>query len=233
MKKTKIIIGLTALLMSVSLTFLTACGFFASCFESGNSSSTESSSGNSSSGNSSNGNSNSGNSNNGNSQKPEETIVVSTEPVTIEVRKDTAYITDSGRKNQKMDVVFLSNYFDAKKAYKSGYTKVNITFSFDVREHEDGYQYVFFYSDRNCKSNKFFDQIVDEFYDPDDPSLLYEYRFEHGGSGLDTNWSTHTFSATLKMSRLVDDLYIRYGASGYEKDDWENKNVVVTFQVSK
>ena len=160
-------------------------------------------------------------------------ISISTEPITITVRTEVATITDSGRASQKMDIVFLSNYFDAEEAYNAGYTKLHVTLTLEAREIDDGYQYVFLYADKNCKSNTFFDKIIDEFYDPEDPSLLYEYRFEHDANGKDTNWGTHTFTATLKMNRLIDDLYIRYGASGSYADDWQNRNIVITFQVGK
>ena len=160
-------------------------------------------------------------------------IVISTEPITLTIRTEETTITDSGRKNQKMDVLLLSNYFDVKEAYKSGYTKLHVTLSLDVKELYNGYQYVFLYADRECKSNTFFDKVVDEFYDPEDPSLLYEYRFEHTSGKKDTTWWEHSFTTTLKMNRLIDDLYIRYGASGEDEDTWLNRNVVVTFQVEK
>lgn len=178
-------------------------------------------------------NDNSSSSGNSSIEKPAEPPAVSVpaEPVTVTIRTETAKITDSGRKSQKMDKLLLSNYFDVKAAYKAGYTKLNVTFTFDVRELDDGYQYVFFYSDTDCKSNGILDKIVDEIYDPEDPSLLYEYRLEHGGSKKNTNWGSHSFSTTIKMNRLKDDLYIRYGASGKYDDDWENKNITVTFEV--
>ena len=160
-------------------------------------------------------------------------ITVPSEPITVTLRTESAKITDSGRASQKMDKLLLSNYFDVKAAYKAGYTKLHVTFTFDVREIDDGYQYVFFYSDTNCKGNSFLDKIIDEVYDPEDPSLLYEYRLEHGGTKKNTSWGTHTFSTTIKMSRLKDDLYIRYGASGKYDDDWQNKNVIVTFKVER
>lgn len=209
MKKKKLIFCLAALLLTTSLFMITACDF-------GNTSTGDSSDTTTSS----------------NTQTfPSPNIPL--DPVTLTIRTETAKITDSGRAGQKMDKVLLSNYFNVKSAYNAGYTKLHITYTFDVRELDDGYQYVFFYADTNCKGNNFLDKIIDEVYDPQDPSLLYEYRLEHGGSKKNTKWGTHTFSTTIKMSRLKDDLYIRYGASGKYDDDWENKNVVVTFQVAR
>lgn len=165
------------------------------------------------------------------SQTPQ--LSTPTSPITVTVRTETAKITDSGRASQKMDILYLSNYFNVRSAYNEGYTKLHVTFTFDVREIDDGYQYVFLYSDTKCKGNSFIDKIIDEVYDPADPSLLYEHRLEHGGTKKNTSWGSHTFNATISLSRLTDNLYIRYGASGKFDDDWENKNIVVTFQVAK
>ncbi len=164
------------------------------------------------------------------STTPPATVTIPEGPFTVSVRTDAANITDSGRASQKMDVVFLSDYFDVKAAYSAGYTKLQVTIDFEAKEVDDGYQYVFLYSDTKCKGNSFFDKVVDEFYDPQDPSLLYEYRFEHGGTGKNTEWGAHSFSASLRMDRLKDDLYIRYGASGQGNDSWQNRNIVVTFR---
>ena len=220
MKKKFLIVFLT-LIIVLSMCFgLTACDLFGS-----------SSSGSQSSGDNNSSQSSGSSGSQGSTQTPQ--VAIPTDSFTVTVRTETAKITDSGRASQKMDILLLSNYFDVKAAYNAGYTKLNVTFTFDVRELDDGYQYVFFYADRNCKGNSFFDKVVDEFYDPADPSLLYEYRLEHGGTKKNTSWGSHTFTTTLKMSRLNDDLYIRYGASGKYDDDWENKNVVVTFQVAR
>ena len=215
-----------ALLLTV-VVLLSACFVFSACIDGlfGYSS------GNSSSGSDDSSGSSSGGSQGSTSTKPN--VALPTDPITVTVRTETAKITDSGRASQKMDVLLLSDYFDVDAAVSAGYTKLSVTFTFDVRELDDGYQYVFFYADKNCKGNSFFDKVVDEFYDPADPSLLYEYRLEHGGSKKNTSWGSHTFTTTLKLSRLIDDLYIRYGASGKYNDDWENKNIVVTFQLVK
>lgn len=242
--------GITALLIVLfALGTLCGCGgFFGSNWGSGNNGGSSNSSGStqtpstggssssgsgSSSGGSSSGGSSSGSSGGGSTQTPATPVNIPESPITINVRSETAKITDSGRASQKMDKVLISDYFDVKAAYSAGYTKLKVTFSFEVKEMDDGYQYVFFYADTTCKGNSFFDKVVDEFYDPEDPSLLYEYRLEHGGTTKDTSWGPHSFSTSLKMSRLKDDLYIRYGASGKQNDDWQNRNVVVTFQAVK
>lgn len=165
-------------------------------------------------------------------------ITTPPEPHTFNVRTETVTITDSGRKNQQMDKVLLSNYYNVVQLYKNGYTKIHVTFSFDVKEIDDGYQYVFLYSDANCRGNGLLDKIGDALggflgsSDSDDPSLLYVYKFEHGAGKKDTSWKTHTFTTTLSTGSLKDDLYIRYGASGKNDDDWQNKNVTVYVELS-
>lgn len=147
--------------------------------------------------------------------------------VTYNIRSETTTITDSGRIDQKMDIVPFSDNYKAKALYNAGYTKLKVDFSFDVKEIDDGYQYVFLYYNTSCDENNIVDEIVDLF-DDSDPSLLYTYKFEHTSGKKDTNWATHTFSTSVSMSSIKDDLYIRYGASGKNEDDWQNKNVVVT-----
>ena len=209
----KLLVGLASVLLTFSIPFAAACDFFGNGSQSGGSGSSGS--------------------NDSNGPSAPVSVSVPTEPVTVTLRTETAKITDSGRAGQKMDKLLLSNYFNVKAAYSAGYTKLNVTFTFDVRELDDGYQYVFLYADTNCKGNSFIDKIVDEVYDPQDPSLLYEHRLEHGGTKKNTSWGSHTFTTTVKMSRLQDDLYIRYGASGKYNDDWENRNIVVTFSVAR
>lgn len=208
--KKKLIVGLAALFLTASLAFFTACDPDLN-----------------------NGTNGSNGSNDSSTTQPVPVFTPPAEPITLTVRTEAAKITDSGRASQKMDKVLLSNYFDVKAAYQAGYTKLNVTLTFEAREIDDGYQYVFLYADSNCKGNSILDKIVDEIYDPEDPSLLYEYRFEHGGTQKDTKWGEHSFSTTIKTSRLKDDLYIRYGASGKYNDDWQNRNIAITFTLSK
>lgn len=157
------------------------------------------------------------------------------QPQTFEVRSETVTITDSGRIYQKMDIVRLSDYYHVKGLNFAGYTKLKVTFTFDVREVNDGYQYVFFYYNSKCKGNDLIDKVVDAtgVYDRDDPSWLYTYKFEHGAGKKNTSWSTHTFSTVIDMGMLKDELYVRYGASGSGEDDWQNKNVWVDVEAVK
>ena len=164
---------------------------------------------------------------------------IKVEPATYTVRTETATITDSGRSKQKMDIVYLNdlNMTDLKRA---GYTKLQIIVSYDACEVDDGYQYVFLYQDKNCAPPKnegssladiIWGDSLDEILgnrDPGDPTLLYSYKGEHGSGKKDTSWGTHTFTTFASVDDIIDNLYIRYGASGKNDDTWKCKNVIVT-----
>ena len=160
-------------------------------------------------------------------------------PITCAVRADVATITDSGRSKQKMDIAFLDslNITDLKRA---GYTKLHITVSYDVREVNDGSQYVFLYQDKNCAQPKDEEgSLADMIWgdsldgilgnkDPGDPTLLYTHKGEHGSGKKDSSWATQSFTLSLSIDDIIDHLYIRYGASGKDEDTWECKNIFVT-----
>lgn len=151
----------------------------------------------------------------------------------VNVRSDTVKITDSGREKQRMDVLYLSDHYDVQGLYIAGYTRLKITFTFDVREIDDGYQYVFFYSDDKCNANSIVTDILGVVGIDNDDSFLYGHKFEHGSGNKDTSWKTHTFTAELSMKDLKKDLYIRYGASGKYEDDWQNRNVMINYEALK
>ncbi len=158
------------------------------------------------------------------------------ESQTYEVRTDQATITDSGRSKQKMDHVLLSADYDVVAMANAGYTTLTVDIWLEVKEIDDGYQYIFFYRDTKCQSKFSIDKLVDEYIlnDPQgDPSLLSVIQFEHGGNKKDTSWSEHHFTAHLPIDRMTKDLYIRYGASGKYDDNWANRNVRITVTPSK
>ena len=158
---------------------------------------------------------------------------IKVEPTSYVVREGTATITDSGRAKQQLDRVGMTSYYDVTDLKRAGYTKLTVSLSADVREIDDGYQYIFLYSNTKCASNDI--SSVMDFYDKyvfgeesGDPSLLYMHKFEHGSGVVDESWKTVSFEITLDLNRFTDDLYIRYGASGKSDDDWVNKNINVT-----
>ena len=160
-------------------------------------------------------------------------LLVETKSYSIRMGSEVT-ITDSGRQNQPMDVVDFSSDYNVKDLINSGYKKIVVTLSADVMERDDGYQYIFLYSDTSCASHGInsimdaFDKYVFSDDDEADPSLLYMHKFTHGGDQKNSSWGTVNFTVTLDATRLKDDLYIRYGASGKYNDDWCNKNIEVT-----
>ena len=160
---------------------------------------------------------------------------ITVKPSSYLVREGDATITDSGRANQQLDKIGISSNYNIVDLKRAGYTKITVSLSADVREKDDGYQYIFLYSNTQCASNDissvmdFYDKYVFGFgEDSGDPSLLYMHKFEHGSGVLDESWKTVSFEVTLDISRLTSDIYIRYGASGKSDDDWVNRNIKVT-----
>ncbi len=164
---------------------------------------------------------------------------ISVEPITYTVREETATITDSGRAKQRLDVVEFRYDFNLVDLERAGYTRLRFTISYDVKEVNDGYQYIFLYKDRNCIKQENFN-LLDYYSDfifgeqnKEDPTLLDVHEYEHGPGNLDTSWETVTFTKVIEIDNLIDNLYLRYGASGSNDDDWQNKNIIVTVTPEK
>lgn len=156
---------------------------------------------------------------------------------TYEVRSEHATITDSGRKNQIMDTVYLTRDYDLVDLQRAGYTTLKVFVYLDVAEENKGYQYVFLYSSTDCRAGStsledLFDKYVNG-KDPEDPGLLFTYRYEHGGTEKCTTWGKMSFMAEIPIADLTDNLYIRYGASGEKEDTWYNRNVYVVIEPQK
>lgn len=163
---------------------------------------------------------------------------IQVESQTYYVRESVATITDSGRKNQKMDKVGAVEDFNFTDLKRAGYSKLVVSVSADVCEIDDGYQYIFIYASSTCTDNSV--SSVMDFYDKyvfgetkEDPSLCYMHKFEHGSGFADPSWETVTFEVTLDLSRFSDDIYLRYGASGKNDDNWQNRNIVVSVTPTK
>ncbi len=145
-----------------------------------------------------------------------------------DVRFYPSTITDSGRKYQQCDLVRLCDDYDYQGLIFAGYTKFKVTFTFEISEQNDGYQYVFLYKDHNCVDTASLDYFIsNKLYGktPDDPSLLSSYRFEHSPGVVDESWDQYTFTSYIDIADLERELYIRYGASGKYDDNWLNQNV--------
>ncbi len=155
------------------------------------------------------------------------------ESTSYNVRSDAATITDSGRANQKMDIVSISEQYNVNDLIRAGYTSLNVKVKLTVCEVDDGYQYVFLYKNEQCikPATSSLIGIVDKYIlgeDEDDPSLVYTYKFEHDPSMSNHTWETYEFETTVSLSSLEKELYLRYGASGNGDDTWQNKDILVT-----
>ena len=160
--------------------------------------------------------------------------------ITFQVREKEVSITDSGRKKQQLDIVEISRSADYTllDLERAGFTYIDVEITLDIREENDGYQYIFLYKDSVLPDEEmdlmeFYDKYVFGEGTDTDPSLLHAFKHEHGSGEKDTSWKRVTLKKSLRISDLKNDLYIRYGASGKEEDTWKNKNVVVTISPSK
>ena len=130
---------------------------------------------------------------------------------------DRYRITDAGKFKNSFDLINLYEYFgytlSELKEYEYKYIKINIDIT--VREEDDGYQWIYIYSDYiNSNSYK-----------------LCEVEFEHGVGHKDTSEYVHSFSFEIQLSELLsDNIYVLYDASGKNSDTWitENRDISVS-----
>ncbi len=144
------------------------------------------------------------------------------------IRSEEATISDSGRENQKMDRIPISSDFNVIDLVRAGYHSIEITLTLDIREIDDGYQYIFFYSNTSCARSASIGNFVEKYLlgtDPEDPSLITAYEHEHGPGAKYVEWETLSFGVTIDLNRLTNDVYLRYGADGSGADKWINKNI--------
>ncbi|MBU1093975.1 MAG: hypothetical protein KKH01_05895 [Firmicutes bacterium] len=128
-------------------------------------------------------------------------------------------ITDSGRFYQSYDLIdFINSYgIDLQIMRLLGYNNVEVKIDLNVREVADGYQYIFLYDGTSTYAN-----------------LLREQRFEHSPNVKNTTWGVHSFDFTgIPLTTDLQQLVIRYGASGLFSDDWINKDLKVQFIFTK
>lgn len=164
--------------------------------------------------------------------------IVVEDSVTYGVRENVATITDTGRSNQQLDKVGIADDYNVTDLIRAGYKTLNVKVTLTLCEVDDGYQYIFLYSDENCKDSSISSlmDIYDKYVfgnDKEDPSLLYGYKYEHDPDNANTAWDTISFETTLELSKLKGDIFIRYGASGNKADTWKNKDVIVTVEPKK
>lgn len=135
---------------------------------------------------------------------------------TIEYR-----ITDDDIMLQPYDSYDLNKQkygYDILNSY--GYQYVDISINLQMKEVNRGYQHFCLYLDSE---------------------LIQDKEFEYGGTALKTDYTyvTKTFTR-IELTRLKDPninkfrtIYIRYGATGSQDDDWCNKNCTLTISITK
>jgi len=113
---------------------------------------------------------------------------------------------------------FINSYgIDLQIMRLLGYNSVEVKIDLNVREVADGYQYIFLYDGASTYAN-----------------LLSEQRFEHSPNVKNTTWGVHSFDFTgIPLTTDLQQLVIRYGASGLFSDDWINKDLKVQFIFTK
>jgi|GEM_PF-3541704 MAC/Perforin domain. len=138
----------------------------------------------------------------------------------ITLRTDPVTINDSGRFNNHYDIINLKDLLGVYKTTleEEEIKKIYIKVSFDAREVNDGYQYVFLYAKEKESGN----------------TLFGTKQFEHTAGKKNTSYKHYTFEFQLFVSQLFNEkIYIRYGASGSLDDDWKNKNLKVEIKLTK
>jgi len=117
---------------------------------------------------------------------------------------DTVYIKDLG--------------FNKVEMLNLGYKTMQVSMTIDVKEIDDGYQYVNLYR-TNIASSAPYEQI----------------RFEHGRNYIDKNYREYTFNFRARSLNDFEDnsFVIRYGSSGSLNDDWLHKNLRVRVTFSR
>lgn len=133
------------------------------------------------------------------------------------IRSSEKIITDDGRFSNPYDPVYLSNSgFTMSNLLQKGITNVHVIVEIDVKEVDDGYQYIFLYDNYLTTASE-----------------LGCYQFEHGPGYKKTSYNLpdepYTFVFTVSIVSLTDNFVIRYGASGNYDDDWKNKNIRVSY----
>lgn len=134
--------------------------------------------------------------------------------------EEEVVITDSGRMNQHYDYIDLKKYYGEKydilNLKSQGYKTLAFEFKIDIREIDDGYQYIFIYKDTTSVS------------------YITGCQLDYWGNKKYTTFSTFNLYTEISLDDLSSsDFIIRYGASGRLDDKWANKYLKVQAGFSK
>ena len=128
------------------------------------------------------------------------------------IRTETQRITASGREKQHFDVVNFDKFGPSLNTMKQqGFSTVSFYTQLNVREINNGYQWIFLYNSQTVHNN----------------NLLSELRFQHTEGKLDTTWWYHDLNfENIPIDKFIsNEFVIRYGASGSGGDTWENSGL--------
>ena len=144
------------------------------------------------------------------------------------IRSYEATITDSGRVNQKMDIVYLDYNYGGLEDL--GYYWLDVRIELTAREVNDGYQYLFLYNTPYCQSvgESLLENFIPCVGDDIKQGMLYKEQFEIGPGYKKTSWENRVFRFYVYVGNMVDNLYLRYGANGILADTWVNKDIKVS-----
>lgn len=140
------------------------------------------------------------------------------------IRSSTYTINDSGRySHNKYDILNLNNVLSESllEYMLEGYTKVNISVKMDMKEIDKGYQYICLYNDTGLS---------------DDYKVCPDIKYEYGSNDLKTNFETREFIfSNIDINNFINTnkIVIRYGASGSNDDDWQNRNIYIGVEFLK
>lgn len=131
-------------------------------------------------------------------------------------------ITDEGRFIHGIyDIIKLDEMqYGIRALSQLGFKTVTIEYTAEMKEIDDGYQYIFVY--KSTENN--------------DNHLFQTKKFELNGTSKQKDYTTMTFKFDkIYLSELLDTrmLVFRYGASGAFNDDWMNKNVNIKLTFEK
>lgn len=134
---------------------------------------------------------------------------------------------NKGKNKNKYDKVIISDMFGRDVAAlagninsdvgSGGYRTASIKIVLSVREIDDGYQWI-----KICSTNA-----------GKDTSTLFEQRFEHGPGKVDKNSYTHTFTFSVNISDLTNQINIYYDGQGDWDDDWVCESMKITITLNQ
>ena len=138
--------------------------------------------------------------------------------------------------NNSMDTIVFSSMSGIDRYLEEGYSKIKVNIFINIKEEDAGYQHIALLADEltirsdgvgclNTCSILLKNVNGDSCY----------WMLEHGGDGKAcTIYSEHNLSATISLADFsTGNLYIVYGASGNNSNDWYNKDVKVTITFIK